>query len=353
MAGQTTVRSSLAPVFAAVLQRPELVERAARAYSRWPESAEVLGGSLDSLWRTILAPDSESPTLEREQKAWLLLHAGLLRGFNLALITAWRPSGDTLPALEAAYPGLLGFGEALHSQSRDLWVPRTSQHHVDDRRVVESVTAEARALLQRGLERGYGLGFLVDAALDGPRIPPDSPPAAVATLLLPLVETSPSDDDPGLRAVAESWPGGLTRADRSAILAGVLADPLSRHTLEAAIGRETRARPLAVPANLDRYSPAYVCTHLAYLLRWWAAVGLRLGHAEAEEEATPPSVEATWHRYPIRHWLAAKSIAWAREETGEVIRLSGVAASLRWQLVYLAQQYCAVGWSLARALEGD
>jgi len=129
--------------------------------------------------------------------------------------------------------------------------------------------------------------------------------------------------------------------------------PLSRRALEAVIGRASRARPLAVPANLGRYSRAYVCTLLAYLLRWWVAVGLRLGLVEVDGAPEAASPEAIWLRYPIRHWLAEHTIVWAREEVGEVVRLAGDGSSLRWQLVYLAQQYCVVGSRLAHALEGE
>lgn len=349
----SSVGDRLASSYAAALERPELVERATGAYSRWPEAAEVLGSSLDSLWRAILLPEDDGPRLAREQKAWLLLHAGLLRGFNLAMITAWRPSADSLADLDKLYPGLLAFGETLHARSRTVLVARTAQHHVDDRRVVESVTAESRALLQLGLERGYGLGFLVDAALDAPIIPPDAPAVAVAALLLPMIETTAEDDDPGLRSIAERWNGAESHARRAELLSEMLARTRSRHALEAAIGRASRARPLAVPGNVGRYSRAYVCTLLAYLLRWWVTIGLRLRPAEAEEPAEWQSVETIWLRYPIRHWLAERSIVWAREEAGEVIRLAGEPSSLRWQIVYLAQQYCTVGCRLARTLEGD
>lgn len=349
----SAVRSRLAATYAAAIERPEIVERAAGAYSCWPEAAEVLGGSLDSLWQMILAPDDGGPRLEREQKAWLLLHAGILRGFNLAAITTWRPSADSLVELDQLYPGLVAFGEALHARRHSSLVARTAGYHADDRRVVESVTAEARSLLQVGLEQGYGLGFLVDAALEGPNIPPDAPAAGVAALLLPLVETAPADDDPGLLAVAEGFRGARSHAGRAALLSEALAAPRSRRALETAIGRASRARPLAVPANLGRYSRAYVCTLLAYLLRWWVTVGLRLGLVEEDGSVEPARPEAVCHRYPIRNWLAEQSIVWAREEVGEVLRLAGESSSLRWQLVYLAQQYCVVGWRLARALDGE
>ena len=353
MAGYASaVRSRLASTYAAALERPEIVERAAGAYARWPEAAEVLGGSLDSLWQMILAPDDSTPRLEHEQKAWLLLHAGLLRGFNLAAITTWRPSADSLPELDGLYPGLVAFGEALHTRRHRTLVVRTARHHADDRRFVESVTAEARSLLRLGLEQGYGLGFLVDAALDGPMVPPDAPAAGVAALLLPLVETTPADDDPGLLAIAESWQGARSHPDRATLLSETLALPRSRRALEEAIGRASRARPLAVPANLGRYSRAFVCTLLAYLLRWWVTVGLRLGLVESDGDVEAPP-EAVCHRYPIRHWLAERSIVWAREEVGEVLRLAVEPSSLRWQVVYLAQQYCAVGCRLARALDGE
>ena len=75
----------------------------------------------------------------------------------------------------------------------------------------------------------------------------------------------------------------------------------------------------------------------------------------AEEDGAVDSArpEAIWLHYPIRNWLAEQSIVWAREEVREVVRLAGESSSLRWQLVYLAQQFCVVGSRLARALEGE
>lgn len=116
--GAVGAREELAPVYAAALEQPGMVLAAADAQLRRAEAREVVESAFDSLWHTVFASnsgdDAGSLPLDPAQKSWLLLHAGLLRGFNLAVITTWRPSGDTLALLDEFYPGFVGYGEALH-----------------------------------------------------------------------------------------------------------------------------------------------------------------------------------------------------------------------------------------------
>ncbi len=343
----------LAAVYAAALRRPELVERAAAAYLRWPEATQVLDGSLDTLWRSILAPDEPDAAalpLDPAQKSWLLLHAGLLRGFNLALITAWRPSGDTLGALDGLYPGLLAYGEGLLSRATaglgDLRVPPGG-----DRDAVGQVTVRARRLLRLGLERGYGLGFLVDAALAVGRDGEYQPPGDLAAALLREVGDEGKGDDPTLVAAADGLAAQLDRAGRQRVLGDLMGQPATRVALETTVARQSRVRPLAVPASIARFSSPYICTMLAFLLRWWLGVGLRLALAVRLGLADLPARGIVWERYPVRLWLAEQAHRWAREEVAEVHALAGNATELRWRLAYLAQTMAAVGWALAAELD--
>lgn len=368
LTGRAPVDSRLRAVYAAALAQPDLLDRASRAYRRWPEAIEVLEGSLDHLWNSILTPEDAAEAtapLAPVQKSWLLVHAGLLRGFNLALITTWRQSGDSLERLEALYPGFVEHGDALHSIATQIGAAdRLAPPRTDDRRAVGLITVSARQLLRLGLDRGYGLGFLVDAVLDAraaaressglSAASPATGPigdkwtvAELATLLDAIDSTTRADDPRQIAAI--SWTRDLDHVSRREALL-LLSGADDYQLLGETVARQSLARPLTVPAALARYSPAYVKTMVAYLMRRWLTVGLRLGAREMWGLDDLPSLELLWGRLRIAGWLNEQARAWAGEETPEVIALAADPAALRWRLADLTQAMVAIGWRIGRTV---
>jgi hypothetical protein len=336
---------ALTLAYSLALRQPDLTTSLAVERLVTPEAGEVLRGSLDTLWRNILTPDSEGapPPLDVSQKSWLLVHAGLLRGFNLAIITCWRESGDTLPDLNRLYPGFLEYGEALHTTALRDVDRLAATPGEDQRRIVERVAAESRALLDLGLRRGYGLGFLVDLALQVPLLK-NGGLEHLMDALRDAVTVRALSDDSSVAEVAARWSAPLTRVDRHRVLDDLGANAQARGRFQAMMAEASLNRPLVVPAAISRYSPAFVRTMLAYLIGWWFATGLA---EPGTGEPRPPARAVTiWRQFPIRRWVEAQALAWAREEDAELLALAADPTALRWRLAELAQVSAALGWTL-------
>ena len=345
-------RALLAATYQLALRQPDLAAALSVEREGAPEVAEVLLGSRDHLWRSILTPDDGGSTatpLDPTNKSWLLLHAGLLRGVNLALITAWRTSGDSLEDLQRLYPGFLEFGAALHAVvGRDA--SRLAAVSGDDRQAVRRVAEESRALLDQGLRRGYSLGFLLDLALANDSDIDDGAAGVDASVLLRrMLAARVIPDDAETAATLAANGAVFVREEAQVALEGVLRSPDARARFEAAIGEVSQVRPLAVPANIAKYSEAFVCSMLSYLIGWWFAVGLTAGSAGGAP-TTPAAVFSIWRRYSVRRWVEEQSLIWARQEAPETLVVAPDADALRWRLAGLTQCAAALGW---RAVEGE
>jgi hypothetical protein len=340
-------RSLFAATYQLALRLPDLAASLIADRERQPEVQDVLRGSLDHLWRNILTPeDGASPPvpLDSQRKSWLLLHAGLLRGVNLALITSWRASGDSLDDLERLYPGFLEYGVALNSVvGRDA--SRLTTTPGEDRQAVRRVADESRALLGLGLRRGYSLGFLLDIALSAEAFGRDVEPGVA--IRRALAARALADDSETAATLATNG-AVFDRETSQAALEAVLRSDEARTEFESVIGAVSRERPLAVPATLGRYSEGFVCSMLAYLIAWWFAVGLAAGSAGGSP-VTPASALGIWRHYSVRRWVDEQSLLWARKEAAETLAAAGDADALRWRLAGLTQCAAALGWRAVAA----
>jgi hypothetical protein len=329
-----------ATAFSAVRAEPTLAEQAAQQYLGWPETHQLLDGSVQNLWRNILTPDETEGLLplSPEQKGWLLFYAGALRGFNLALITAWRTTADTIEGTDALYPGFAGhcaIAHALAASERPSPLPGRR----DDRHVAEEVTRGSLEMIRVGLDHGYGLGFVLDSALADR--PGGSAMAAVAPIQAAIelgqrLRPRGAGDGAAVRALSR-----LTPVDRQRIAADALADEGVRRGISAHIAAISQARPMAVPATVGRFSWGYVTTMMAYSVRWWLTAGLELATRGADLAGEAPGAT------DVGPGLGDLAIEWARQDLAVVAPVLDKPDELRWRLATLAEATTAVAWRVA------
>ena len=338
-----------ATALAAARADASLIDLAVRPYLGWPETNQVLDGSVQHLWRSILTPEQAEglPPLSARQKSWLLFHAGALRGFNLALITAWRQTADTIETTDQLYPGFAGHCAIAHevvSAHRGYVLTGSG----DDRAVAERVTRGALDLLGIGIEQGYGLGLIVDSALSGAPagsgIEPAAPAQAARAITERLRGTADDRSGPLLRALLAMRP-----ADQHRLADETLASPEVRQRLLRHVETVSGSRPLAVPSTIGRFSWPYVTTMLAYFVRWWLAAGAILAWRQpdlpvGQPRSTAPGMPAGLHDLAIE---------WARQELPAVVAVLDQPAALRWRLSALAETMTALGWHAAGGRTGS
>jgi len=328
-----------ATAFSAARADLTLTETATRAYLGWPEANQVLDGSVRSLWRSILTPDETEGLLplSPEQKSWLLFHAGALRGFNLALITAWRPTADTLEGTDVLYPGFSGHCAITHALVASEW-PVLMPGRRDDRGEAERVTRGSLEMIRTGLEHGYGLGFVVDAALDdgpgGGPITPASPTLAAAAIAKRLGGRGVGHLAPAIRSLARLRPD-----ERRRLAAETLADAAAGGAVRRHIAAVSQARPMAVPATVGRFSWGYVATMLAYASRWWIMAGITLAARENAGDSTATAAGDAG--------IGDVAIEWARQDLAAVAPVLDKPDELRWRLATVAEETTAVAWRVA------
>lgn len=359
--GEIGVRERLLALYADALTEPELALRVTRAYREYAPARQVLDGSLDSLWRSVLTADAESSLdpseapaissgLDDSQKTWLLLIAGLLRGFNLSIITSWRKSGDDLAALGTLYPGFFAYSETFFLQARrELESPAVraldlAGKPLDEKRAFERIAENARAIIRLGLERGYGLGFLIDSALwpKAKREPSELIGAALGD----------AREDDLSQVMIAGWLFETldppSRQEARYLLSGITDWQL----LDRVLADESRERPLAVPESIGRFSVEYFETMLAYLYFWWLEVGLRMGLAERQGRISLDPRGVVWERLRVRNAVVMAARGWASEDSAQTFRLTANPMALRYSLAGRAKDMAAIGWRLARDIFG-
>ncbi|MBI2942056.1 MAG: hypothetical protein HYY04_16620 [Chloroflexi bacterium] len=296
--------------------QPERLEALTDWYSRRPELARVLVSSVDHLWQAIVTCGESGASDLRpgaDEKRALLAHAGLLRGINLAMIVSWRPSGDTPVELEVFYPGFLAFAEASVVSLVARAITGESGASPDSRAYVHEVAARSRLLLATALRRGYGAGLAIDAGT----IEPAGVAPAVGQTAIALASIVPT----ALRSLGQT----------------ALADPETRSAVKTAVLADSRRRPLAIPANIARYSPPFLTLMLGSLLRRWMEVGLATGEAGAGIA-------------PLAGCLDDLACAWARIELDQVAGHLEHSLELRLFLADLTLTATAAGWQMSRLI---
>jgi hypothetical protein len=346
-------------LFAHLAANPQLSYEAAE---RWlelnPETREVLSGALKTLWRALneesnVFGDSDQPTpMSKDARRELLVQAGMLRGTNLALITNWRPSADTVEELEALYGGsvaLLG----TFSQTMAAALARsdaTYSNLAGTREYVLKVNERAKQALSAALMVGYGTGFLVSDALE---LAPDLASVLLATenpVGAATIDIVPADDADQVRLL-ELHAGTLTSAAVRDELRTLLEEPRTRAAAERAMLEVSRCHPVSLPRNAPHYSIQFVEDMLTFLLRWWLGVGLRV-HVQMRNGAPSlPTEREALAIYGVARWLTKYSRRWSQSASTQFLADSGDPERSREHVFTLIQTALVSGHWLATQID--
>jgi hypothetical protein len=330
--------------FAYLLRYPVAVESVTATLLRHAEIGAILRNAREGLWQGLLHAPEPVASLSRVEKRALIIQAGLLRGFNMALIVAWRPTGDSLVDLESFYPGFTAYAIAFARSHAD---DQSDDDAADDdsRAVVHAFEQDAKRLLRLGLSHGYGLGMLISDALDADAAGAGAAVGGPATL--PVI----SRDDPVQAQICEGWIEALGRDGLHAAVGDLLSDQSTNRIIEGALTTVSRQHPLAVPETMERFSDAFVVEMLAFLLRWWADVGLRCRLQTLRGGASLPSGRQARERYRVGAWLSAYTRDWATGELDDIRASMADATELRVGLVQRARLAVAFGILIGHAVD--
>ncbi len=328
-------------LFAYLLRFPTAVESVTAALLRSTETSAVLASARDTLWQGLLNAPEPVAAMSRADKRSLSVQAGLLRGFSMGLIIAWRPTSDSLAELEDSYPGFTAYGITLAGVHAGE--PGRDTGAEDSRAFVQALELEAKRLLWLGLRHGYGLAMLISDALDA-----ESTGGGIGgPATLPIV----SRDDPAHVRLATEWIRSVGQRGIYVAVGDLLSDTTVLRVVEGALTAVSRQHPIAVPATIERYSDPFLTEMVAFLLRWWADVGLRCRLQLVLGSSLLPDGQETRQRYAVGSWLSAYAHEWA---IGELPNLRATIADdeeLRAGLVQRARLAVALGLLLGQALD--
>jgi hypothetical protein len=363
MDGETTGQRGgtkfLHRLFIHLAARPQLSYEAA---DRWlelnPETREVLSGALRTLWRTLnedsnVLGNSEEPTpMTKDARRELLVQAGMLRGINLALITNWRPSADTVEELEALYGGSVAL-LATFSQMLAVTLARSDATYsslAGTREYVLKINERAKQALSTAIMVGYGTGFLVSDALDlTPELTDgilanEDPAATVGIPALPV-------DSAEQVRLLELHADALTPTTVREELRILLEEPRTHAAAERAMLEVSRYHPVSVPRNAPHYSVQFVEDMLTFLLRWWLGVGLRVHVQILNGASSLPAEREALDIYQVGRWLTKYSRRWARSAANQFLADSAEPERSREHVFTLIQTALVSGRWLAMKID--
>ena len=360
-AGEEQIRKDrLHRLFVHIVARPESSYQAAERFLElFPESRDILSSALQTLWDTLSNDGGETQSPASARAVWrearwrLLAQAGMLRGINLGLITSWRPSAETTDELDSLYSGSVACLETLSSAMATSLMRNdvTLEGLQGTRAYVLKVNDRAKKTLTTALLIGYGTAFLISDALDWQpeltepllRAPDPTEPVSLAPL---------APDDPSQVEVLDRLADGAGGEEVKQDLRSLLEEPTVKAAAEKAMLEISRFHPVAIPRNLPRYSAAFVQDMLAYLLRWWLAVGLRVQIQISTGSRRLPSERAAFQRFAVQRWLARYARRWARSATPQFLADSSQTDHAQEHVLALIRSAVATGYWLALQLEG-